>query len=166
MEGRTCVHRYTIERGDTHTPVATGRWEADPGNFQQMVEVNPFGLMDAVHAALPVMREKGEDHVVNVSAVAGRKAIPGSSAYTTTKFGVNGSSEALRREVTGEDDIRVALIEPGFVDTELAEQKEQAIEQMDALEPDDIARSIAYAVGQSVHVDVNEIQSRPTEQER
>ena len=68
----------------------------------------------------------------------------------------------------------MTLVEPGFVDTELAEhipddeqkeQAEQALEAMDALEPDDVARSIAYAVGQPAHVDVNEILIRPTDQE-
>lgn len=148
--------------------------DADTDNFRQMVEVNLLGLMNVTHAALPIMQQQGEGHVVNISSVAGRKAYAGSSGYNATKFGVNGFSEALREEVTGENDIRVTLIEPGFVDTELAEhipddeqqeQTKEALEAMDALEPDDIARSIAYAVGQPSHVDVNEILIRPTDQE-
>ncbi|SEO35735.1 hypothetical protein SAMN04487948_10242 [Halogranum amylolyticum] len=148
--------------------------DADIDNFRQMVEVNLLGLMNVTHTALPIMQKQGEGHVVNVSSVAGRKAYAGSSGYNATKFGVNGFSEALREEVTGENDIRVTLIEPGFVDTELAEhipddeqqeQAEEALEAMDALTPDDIARSIAYAVGQPSHVDVNEILIRPTDQE-
>lgn len=147
--------------------------DADTDNFRQMVEVNLLGLMNATHAALPIMQEQGEGHVVNVSSVAGRKAYAGSSGYNATKWGVNGFSEALREEVTGED-IRVTLIEPGFVDTELAEhipddeqreQTKEALQEMDALTPDDIARSIAYAVGQPSHVDVNEVLIRPTGQE-
>lgn len=148
--------------------------DADTDNFQQMVEVNLLGLMNVTHTALPIMQQQGEGHVVNISSVAGRKAYAGSSGYNATKFGVNGFSEALREEVTGDDDIRVTLIEPGFVDTELAEhipddeqqeQAKEALEAMDALTPDDIARSIAYAVGQPSHVDVNEILIRPTDQE-
>ena len=154
--------------------LAAYREDADTDNFRQMVEVNLLGLMDATHETLPIMQEQGEGHVVNVSSVAGRKAYAGSSAYNTTKFGVNGFSETLRQEVTGDDDIRVTLVEPRFVDIELAkhipddeqkEQAEQALEAMDAPEPDDIARSIAYAVGQPAHVDVNEIVIRPTDQE-
>jgi hypothetical protein len=148
--------------------------DADTDNFRQMVEVNLLGLMNVTHAALPLMQQQGEGHVVNISSVAGRKAYAGSSGYNATKFGVNGFSEALREEVTGENDIRVTLIEPGFVDTELAEhipddeqqeQAKEALEAMDALTPDDIARSITYAVGQPSHVDVNEILIRPTDQE-
>ncbi|MCO8245403.1 MULTISPECIES: SDR family oxidoreductase [unclassified Haladaptatus] len=148
--------------------------DANTDNFRQMVEVNLLGMMNTAHAALPIMQDQGEGHIVNISSVAGRKAYAGSSGYNATKFGVNGFSEALREEVTGENDIRVTLIEPGYVDTELAEhipddeqksQAEQMLESMDALSPDDIARSIAYAVGQPPHVDVNEILIRPTDQE-
>jgi NADP-dependent 3-hydroxy acid dehydrogenase YdfG len=148
--------------------------DADIDNFRQMVEVNLLGLMNVTHTALPIMQQQGDGHIVNISSVAGRKAYAGSSGYNATKFGVNGFSEALREEVTGDDDIRVTLIEPGFVDTELAEhipddeqqeQAKEALEAMDALTPDDIARSIAYAVGQPSHVDVNEILIRPTDQE-
>ncbi|EJN60281.1 SDR family NAD(P)-dependent oxidoreductase [Halogranum rubrum] len=148
--------------------------DADTDNFRQMVEVNLLGLMNVTHAALPIMQEQGEGHVVNISSVAGRKAYAGSSGYNATKFGVNAFSEAFRQEVTGENDIRVTLIEPGYVDTELAEhipddeqqeQAKEALEAMDALEADDIARSIAFAVGQPSHVDVNEMLIRPTDQE-
>lgn len=148
--------------------------DADTGNFRQMVEVNLLGLMDATHEVLPYMQKQGEGHIVNISSVAGRKAMAGGAAYNATKFGVNGFTEALRQEVTGENDIRTTLIEPGFVDTELAEhipddeqqeQTKEMLEQMDVLRPDDIARSIAFAVGQPTHVDVNELLIRPTGQE-
>ena len=148
--------------------------DADTDNFQQMVDVNLSGLMKLTHAALPVMQEHGAGHIVNISSVAGRKSFPGSSAYSATKFGVNGFSEGLRQEVAGEDDIRITLIEPGYVDTELAEhipdeerkqQTKQALETMDSLTSMDIARSITYAVGQPAHVDVNELLIRPTHQE-
>ncbi|MFC4360122.1 SDR family oxidoreductase [Halobium salinum] len=148
--------------------------EADTDNLRQMVEVNLLGLMDATHSALPYMQKQGEGHIVNISSVAGRKAMAGGSGYNATKFGVNGFTEALRQEVSGEDFIRTTLIEPGYVDTELAEhipddeaqeQTKEALEQMDALEAEDIARTIAFAVGQPAHVDVNEILVRPTEQE-
>lgn len=148
--------------------------DADSDNVQQMVDVNLSGLMQLTREALPIMQDQGSGHVVNLSSVAGRKSFPGSSAYSATKFGVNGFSEGLRQEVTGEDDIRVTLIEPGFVDTELAEhipdddiqeQTEKTLETMDALTPQDIARSITYAVGQPPHVDVNELLIRPTHQE-
>ena len=148
--------------------------DASPENFRQMAEVNLLGLMNTTHAALPIMQEQGEGHIVNLSSVAGRKAMAGGSAYNATKFGVNGFTEALRQEMAGENMIRTTLIEPGYVDTELQEhipddemqaQTRDAIEAMDVLTGEDIARSIAYAVTQPQYVDVNEILIRPTQQE-
>jgi NADP-dependent 3-hydroxy acid dehydrogenase YdfG len=148
--------------------------DADTGDFRQMAEVNLLGLMNATHAALPIMQDQGEGHVVNLSSVAGRKAYAGSSAYNATKFGVNGFTEALRQEVTDNSRIRTTLIEPGAVDTELPDhipsndQQEQIQGMMESMAPltgEDIARSILYAVTQPPHVDVNEILIRPTEQE-
>ena len=139
-----------------------------------MAEVNLLGLMNATHAALPIIQDQGEGHVVNLSSVAGRKAYAGSSAYNATKFGVNGFTEALRQEVTDNSRIRTTLIEPGAVDTELPDhipsndQQEQIQGMMESIAPltgEDIARSILYAVTQPPHVDVNEILIRPTEQE-
>ena len=147
---------------------------ASTENFRQMAEVNLLGLMNTTHAALPIMQEQGEGHIVNLSSVAGRKAMSGGSAYNATKFGVNGFTEALRQEVTGDSMIRTTLIEPGYVDTELQEhipddemqdQTKEALEVMDVLTGEDIARSIVYAVTQPQHVDVNEILIRPTQQE-
>ena len=148
--------------------------DADTGDFRQMAEVNLLGLMNATHAALPIIQDQGEGHVVNLSSVAGRKAYAGSSAYNATKFGVNGFTEALRQEVTDNSRIRTTLIEPGAVDTELPDhipsndQQEQIQGMMESIAPltgEDIARSILYAVTQPPHVDVNEILIRPTEQE-
>lgn len=148
--------------------------DASRENFRQMAEVNLLGLMNVTHTALPIMKEQGEGHIVNLSSVAGRKAMAGGSGYNATKFGVNGFTEALRKEVTGESMIRTTLIEPGHVDTELQEhipddeiqnQTNDVIESMGALTGEDIARSIVYAVTQPPHVDVNEILIRPTEQE-
>ena len=146
--------------------------EADPANLQQMVEVNLLGLMKATHAALPVMLEQGSGHIVNISSVAGREASQTASGYNATKFGVNGFSEAVRKEVTDEG-IRVTVVEPGYVETELQEHipsemvKERAAEmaeQMEVLQSEDIARAVRYAVAQPQHVSVNELLIRPTDQ--
>lgn len=146
---------------------------ADTDNFRQMIEVNLLGLMNATHAALPILQEQGHGHIVNVSSVAGRQASANSSGYNATKFGVNGFTEALRQEVT-EEGIRTTLIEPGVVDTELQEHipDEEAketvegwVESMHPLTSEDIARSIRYAVTQPQHVSVNELLIRPTQQQ-
>lgn len=150
-------------------PVAT----ADPDDWQQMLDLNVQAVMVASQAALDVMQERGEGDIVNLSSVAGRKAYAGSSGYNASKFGVTAFSESLREEVA-DSDVRVTSIEPGFVDTELPEhipdedQREMVDEMLEGitpLEPEDVARSIRFAVSQPTHVDINELLIRPTRQE-
>ena len=148
---------------------------ADTDHWRRMVDVNVYGLLYCTHAALPVMREQGGGHVVNVSSVAGRHAHLGSAVYNLTKFGVNGFSEALRQEAL-HSNIRVTVIEPGFVDTELAGHNElelvrQGVERMreqigEVLTAEDIAEAITYAVTRPERVSVNEVLVRPTRQQR
>ena len=91
---------------------------ADTSEWRRMVEVNLLGLLYCTHTALPIMGEQGSGHIVNVSSVAGRFANFGSAVYNLTKFGVNAFSEALRQEVAAAH-VKVTVIEPGFVATEL-----------------------------------------------
>src|SRR5436305_3894716 len=91
---------------------------ADTDDWRTMVNVNLLGLLYCTHAALPLMREQGGGHIVNLSSVAGKNANAGSGVYNLTKFGVGAFSEALRQEISGAG-IRTTIIEPGFVDTEL-----------------------------------------------
>jgi len=146
---------------------------ADTAAWRQMIDVNVFGLLYCTHAALPVMREQGGGHIVNVSSVAGRRAGAGAAVYNLTKFGVCGFSEALRQEAL-HSDVRVTLIEPGFVDTELAghntnplvsERVAKSREEIgQVLSSDDVAEAILYAVRQPPHVSINEVLVRPTRQ--
>jgi NADP-dependent 3-hydroxy acid dehydrogenase YdfG len=148
---------------------------ADTDQWRQMVEVNCLGLLYCTHAALPIMREEGAGHIVNLSSVAGRVASLGSAVYNLTKWGVNGFSEALRQEALHAN-IRVTIIEPGFVRTELQghnegnpivmEAIEKMREQIDPLEASDIADAIAYALTRPQHVGINEVLIRPTKQSR
>jgi NADP-dependent 3-hydroxy acid dehydrogenase YdfG len=146
---------------------------ADIEHWQRMVNVNVLGLMYCTHAVLPVMQEQGGGHIVNVSSVAGRVARFGSGVYNATKFGVGAFSESLRQE--GVDlNVRVTIIEPGYVDTELQGHNEHpaVVEQMEkskkeigkVLEAGDIANAIVYAVQQPEHVSINEVLVRPTKQ--
>jgi NADP-dependent 3-hydroxy acid dehydrogenase YdfG len=143
-------------------------------DWRRMVDVNVLGLLYCTHAALPLMREGGGGHIVNLSSVAGRTAHAGSAVYNFTKWGVTGFSEALRQEAL-HSRIRVTTIEPGYVDTELQGQNEnpavlEAIEKMraslDPLQAEDIAAGILYALSQPEHVSVNEVLIRPTRQSR
>jgi NADP-dependent 3-hydroxy acid dehydrogenase YdfG len=147
--------------------------DADTDDWRRMVEVNLPGLMNATHAALPVMEDRGSGHVVTVSSVAGRQASATASGYNATKFGVNGFTEAFRQEVADEG-IRTTVVEPGPVETELKDhvpdeeiraETERWLDSLEPLSPEDVARSIRFAVSQPDHVSVNELLIRPTEQE-
>jgi NADP-dependent 3-hydroxy acid dehydrogenase YdfG len=146
---------------------------ADTEEWRRMVDVNVLGLLYCTHAAMAVMREQGGGHIVNLSSVAGRRAALGTAVYNLTKFGVNGFSEALRQEAL-HSNIRVTIVEPGFVDTELQghmthPMAKQATERMreeigDVLKAEHIADAIVYAVSQPESVAVNELLVRPTRQ--
>jgi NADP-dependent 3-hydroxy acid dehydrogenase YdfG len=148
---------------------------ANTDEWRRMVDVNVLGLLYCTHAAVPLMTEQGSGHIVNISSVAGRIASLGSAVYNLTKWGVGGFSEGLRQEVLHAG-IRVTIIEPGYVATELQahnenpmvqEQLKQMKEQIrDPLEAEDIADAIAYAVTRPQHVSINEVLVRPTRQPR
>jgi NADP-dependent 3-hydroxy acid dehydrogenase YdfG len=155
--------------------------EAPVEEWQQMVEVNLLGLMYMTKAAIPHLLEAAEGErsirgvadVVNISSVAGRIARRDSGVYNATKFGVGAFSESLRQEVTGRH-VRVSLIEPGAVATELQghnragvkEEIEKRFEEMEILQAEDIAEAIEFVVTRPAHVAVNEVLVRPTEQEQ
>jgi NADP-dependent 3-hydroxy acid dehydrogenase YdfG len=140
--------------------------------WRQMFDVNVMGLLYATDAAIEVMKRQGGGHLVNVSSVAGRKVTrDASGVYAGSKHAVGAISEGLRQELL-EDNIRVTIVEPGAVETELAthitdqEARESigGLAQIEILQSEDIANAIAYAVTQPSHVSVNEILIRPTHQ--
>ena len=136
---------------------------------RQMVEVNLLGAMTATEVFLDQLREGGGD-LVNISSVAGRTARAGNAAYAATKWGINGWSEALRQEL--QPDIRVTVIEPGAVATELTDHITDAATKLAtqqfvkdlAITPMDIAEVIAFAVSRPRRMTLNEILVRPTAQ--
>jgi NADP-dependent 3-hydroxy acid dehydrogenase YdfG len=140
--------------------------------WRRMFDVNVLGLLYATDAAVGVMKEQGSGHLVNVSSVAGRKVTRDSSGvYAGSKHAVVAISEGLRQELL-EDNIRVTVVEPGAVATELtdhisdedAREAVSALHQLDILQSEDIAEAIVYAVTQPDRVSVNEILIRPTQQ--
>ena len=133
-----------------------GFLESDVEHWRAMVLTNVYGAALTIRATLPAVRET-RGHVLLTGSVAGRRALPG-SLYSATKWAVTAMGESLRQEVDGTG-IRVTLIEPGMVDTPFFDNRPQG-----ALEADDIARAVMFAVGQPPHVDVNEILIRPTSQ--
>jgi len=147
---------------------------ANPDDWRRMLELNVLGPMVSSQAALPGMRARGGGHIVNISSTAGRIANPSASGYSASKFGIVAFSESLRREVY-KDNIRVSVVEPGVVETELRDHIPDAgtKETLNAwaasvrqLQPEDVANAVLYCVTQPAHVNVNEILMRPTDQER
>ena len=146
--------------------------------WQQMINVNLYGLLYCTHAGLPHLLSAAEDSprrvadLINISSVAGRVARAGSGVYNLTKHGVGAFSESLRQEVTGRH-VRVSLVEPGAVETELAshnrpeirEQIGQRFGNVDRLQSEDIADAILFIVTRPRHVAINELLIRPTEQQ-
>ncbi|TWH72547.1 NADP-dependent 3-hydroxy acid dehydrogenase YdfG [Modestobacter roseus] len=147
---------------------------ADTEDWRRMLHTNVLGLMYMTSAAIDGMVEQGSGDVVNVSSVAGRTARLGAGVYNASKWAVNAFSESLRQEVT-QRGVRIGLVEPGAVATELSshitqadarQQSQQMAESMRTLDPEDIARAVLYLVTQPPHVAVNEVLVRPTDQQR
>jgi NADP-dependent 3-hydroxy acid dehydrogenase YdfG len=151
--------------------------DADPADWDQMLAVNVQGLLYVTRAALPHLiaaaadSPRGVADVVNISSTAGRVARPGTAVYALTKFGVGAFSEGLRQEVLGKR-VRVSLVEPGTVQTEITDNLPEAdretldrrTEGMVKLEPVDIADAVTFVVTRDRRVAVNEILVRAAEQ--
>ncbi len=145
--------------------------------WDRMVELNVSALLHVSHAALPHLLAAAEQDprrvadLVNISSVAGRRPRAGSGVYNLTKFGVGAFSEALRQEVTTSH-VRVSLVEPGAVDTELAShlrpeiraQSAKRFADIERLAAGDIADTVEFIVTRPRHMAINEILVRPTDQ--
>jgi len=129
----------------------------DVEQWRAMVLTNVYGAALTVRAAIePLKATRG--HLLLTGSVAGRRVLPG-SLYSATKWAVTGMAESVRQDLNGTG-VRVTLVSPGKVDTPFFDAPPE-----DALEPDDIARAVLYAVSQPPHVDVNELLVRPTAQD-
>jgi NADP-dependent 3-hydroxy acid dehydrogenase YdfG len=151
---------------------------ADPQEWDQMIAVNVKGLLYTTRAALPhLLQAAGQSprrvaDIVNISSIAGRVAWNGYGVYSLTKFGVNGFTESLRQELT-QRHVRVGLVEPGGVATELGSHNTPEIrnemidpfyEQTEVLVPEDIADGIAYMISRPRHAAIGELWIMPTDQ--
>ena len=133
-----------------------GFLEETPELWRAMVLTNVLGCAYTIRATIPALKDS-VGHLLLTSSVAGRRALPG-SLYSATKHAVTAMAEAARQDLN-DTGIRVTSIEPGMVDTPFFDNRPK-----DALEPDDIARAVLFAVQQPPHVDVNEILIRPVSQ--
>jgi NADP-dependent 3-hydroxy acid dehydrogenase YdfG len=139
-----------------------GFLEESPEHWRSMVLTNVYGVALTIRATLPHLLERGDGHFLVTSSVAGRRALPG-SLYSATKWAATAIGEALRaelRQMHENHDIRVTLIEPGMTDTPFFDNRPGEW----ALQDDDIAKAVVFALEQRAGVDVNEILIRPTSQ--
>ncbi|MGW6904242.1 SDR family NAD(P)-dependent oxidoreductase [Streptomyces sp. NPDC054940] len=150
---------------------------ADLNDWRRMIDINLMGLMYTAHAAVPHLVKAAAEEprrvadIVNVGSLAGRNAYAMSAVYSATKFGVGAFSEALRQELARQH-VRVSVIEPGSVDTELRTHNPDVIQQhivaalgdIERLQSQDIADTVGYIVTRPRHVAVAELLVRPTEQ--
>ena len=136
---------------------ARGFLESDVEHWRSMVLTNVYGAALTLRATIPAVKES-RGHILITGSVAGRRVLPG-SLYSCTKWAVTAMGEALRQDLN-DSGVRVTVIEPGMVDTPFFDNPVS-----NALEPDDIARAVLFAVQQPPHVDVNEILVRPTAQQ-
>lgn len=150
---------------------------ADPQDWERMIAINQKGLLYMTHAALPHLLAAAEQgprqvaDIVNVSSIAGRVAWANYGVYNMTKFGVNGFTESLRQEITKKH-VRVGVVEPGGVDTELGSHNSGAMrdaidtfyETTEVLHAEDIADGVAYMVTRPRHTAISELWIMPTDQ--
>ena len=150
----------------------------DPEEWERMIAINVQGMLYTTHAALPQLLQAAEEgprrvaDIVNISSIAGRVAWNGYGVYSLTKFGVNGFTESLRQELTRRH-VRVGLVEPGGVATELGSHNKPEVregmidpfyERTEVLAPEDIADGVAYMVSRPRHTAISELWIMPTDQ--
>ena len=139
--------------------------------WERTVEVNCKGALNCVGAVLPGMLERGRGHIVTISSDAGRVVFPGLAVYSASKFFVEALSKGLRLETAGTG-VKVTTVQPGNVATDLLDLSgdEEALEQYGqptggkVLDPEDVARSVIYALSQPEHVAVNEVLVEPRDE--
>ena len=134
-----------------------GFLEESVEHWKSMIDTNVLGTALSIRSTLGHFKRRGGGHFILTSSVAGRRTLPG-SLYSATKHAVTAMGEALRAEIA-DTNIKVTLIEPGMVDTPFFDDR-----PTNALEADDIARAVMFALTQPPHVDVNEMLIRPIHQ--
>jgi NADP-dependent 3-hydroxy acid dehydrogenase YdfG len=136
---------------------ARGFLEESVEHWRSMIDTNVLGAALSIRASLDHFRRQNSGHLILTSSVAGRRVLPG-SLYSATKWAVSAMGEALRQEIA-DTAVKMTLIEPGMVDTPFFDNRPSG-----ALEADDVARAVMFALTQPPHVDVNEILVRPINQ--
>ena len=134
--------------------------EMTPEDFRSVIETNLFGVFYCCHEAIPLMKQRGGGHIINMSSLAGVNAHPKMAAYNASKFGLNGFSEALMQEVR-HDNIKVSYIMPGSVNTQFGGD-EPSDDQAWQLQPPDIARAVLDLLQNESRALVSRVEIRPS----
>jgi NADP-dependent 3-hydroxy acid dehydrogenase YdfG len=140
--------------------------DGDPERWRAVIETNVLGVAYTIRACLPTLLAQGDGHIVITASISGRITYVGEPIYIASKWALVGLGRALRKEVASSG-VRVTLIEPGIVDTPLVSDTEEGraeLAQVRALEPEDIAGAVMFALGRPEHVDIDELVISPREQ--
>ncbi len=145
--------------------------EADPRDWDEMIDTNVKGLLNVTRALLPAMVRSGRGHVVNIGSTAGHMTYPNGNVYAATKFAVNALTQGMSLDLVGTP-IRVSSVDPGFVETEFSHvrfrgDEARARKVYDGFEPltaDDVAEAVFWVTSLPAHVNVAGIVMMPTAQ--
>jgi NADP-dependent 3-hydroxy acid dehydrogenase YdfG len=140
--------------------------DGDPERWRAVIETNVLGVAYTIRATLPTLLTQGHGHIVITASISGRITYVGEPIYIASKWALVGLGRALRKEVASSG-VRVTLIEPGIVDTPLVSETEEGrreLAQVRALEAEDVAGAVAFALGRPEHVDIDELVISPREQ--
>lgn len=141
--------------------------ETNPSRWEQAFRVNTLGVMFSIRSALGPMKRQHSGTIVVIASVSGRVSYPGEPAYVATKHAIVAFCDSVRQEIVGSG-VRIAVIEPGFVDSPMTRQQPtlaSRIKNVTPLHVDDVARSIEFILDQPPHCSINELLIRPTNQE-
>jgi len=133
--------------------------EMTPESWEKILNTNLRGVFYSIRSFAPMMIRAGKGHIVNISSLAGKNALPNGAAYAASKWGLNGLSYSIAEELR-EHDIRVSVVCPGSVDTELSPHIGKDSKKM--LQPDDVAHVVAMLVTQAPQSFASEVLLRPT----
>lgn len=134
--------------------------ELTPEAWEKILNTNLRGVFYCIRAFAPLMIRQGGGHVVNISSLAGKNALPNGAAYAASKWGLNGLSYSVAEELRGKN-IRVSVVCPGSVDTDLGPHEGKNTSRM--LKPDDVAHVVGMLVTQAPQSFVSEVLIRPTQ---
>jgi NADP-dependent 3-hydroxy acid dehydrogenase YdfG len=141
--------------------------DGDPGRWHDVIDTNVLGVAQTIRATLPILIAQGHGHIVITASISGRTTYVGEPIYIATKWALVGLGGALRKEARSAG-VRVSLIEPGIVDTPLVRETAEGAAELAAvraLDPQDVARAVAFVLAQPAHVNIDELVISPLAQE-